>query len=245
MAEALRVLVAEDEPYNRKRLARLLREAGCAVVAELPDGPAVLEWLDLGAPVDALFLDIEMPGATGLDVAQDLPGHLPVVFVTDYAEHAVRAFEAAALDYLVKPATAERLAVSLARIRERLDRGPARAARPDGPFRYPVRAGDGLVLLDLARTSHFSFEQDAVWSYVNGERFRTTWKALTEVEAAFPAQALVRGHRHLLLRPEAIIGFKAGDFGRLLVRLPGNLTVEVSRGAAPKLKERLGFPEKG
>jgi DNA-binding LytR/AlgR family response regulator len=78
---------------------------------------------------------------------------------------------------------------------------------------------------------------------VNGERFRTTWKSLTEVEAAFPA--LVRGHRHLLLRPEAVMGVKAGEFGRLLVRLQGNVTLEVSRGAAPGLKERLGFREKG
>jgi len=243
MADPLRVLVAEDEPYNRKRLGRLLREAGCAVVAELPDGPAVLEWLEQGHPVDALFLDIEMPGATGLDVALDLPRHLPVVFVTAYAEHAVRAFEAAAVDYLLKPATAQRLAVSLERIRERLERAaaPGRAA---APARYPVRAGDGLVLLELARTSHFLFEEDAVWAFVGGERFRTTWKALTEVEAAFPPGALLRGHRHLLIRPEAVVGFKAGDFGRLVVRLAGNVTVEVSRGAAPRLKERLGIGER-
>ena len=183
-----------------------------------------------------------MSRATSRPVA---PGHLPVVFVTAYAEHAVRAFEAAAMDYLVKPATAERLALSLARIRERLDRRSALPGRAAGPLRYPVRAGDGVVLLDLAKTSHFVFDQDCVWSFVNGERFRTTWKSLTEVEAAFPSQPLVRGHRHLLIRPEAIVGFKAGDFGRLIVRLSGNVTVEVSRGAAPKLKERLGFPEKG
>ena len=245
MADPLKVLVAEDEPYNRKRLCRLLREAGCEVVAELPVGPAVLEWLEQGGQVDALFLDIEMPGATGLEVALDIPGHLPVVFVTAYAEHAVRAFEAAALDYLVKPATAERLEVSLARIRERLDRGPARPGRAPAALRYPVRAGDGLVYLDLARTSHFLFDQDAVWSFVNGERFRTTWKSLTEVEDAFPPESLVRGHRHLLIRPEAVIGSKAGDFGRLVVRVPGGITLEVSRGAAPKLKERLGLPERG
>lgn len=244
MPESLKVVVAEDEPYNRKRLSRLLREAGCEVVAELPDGPAVLEWLEQGGEVDALFLDIEMPGATGLDVALDIPSHLPVVFVTAYAEHAVRAFEAAAIDYLIKPATAERLAVSLARIRERLDRGPAPPARAGNPLRYPVRAGDGLVLLELAKTTHFIFEQDAVWSFVKGERFRTTWKSLTEVEAAFPSQSLVRGHRHLLIRPEAIVGFKAGEFGRLLVHLAGNISVEVSRGAAPKLKDRLGLPER-
>jgi DNA-binding LytR/AlgR family response regulator len=183
-----------------------------------------------------------MPGASGLEVALDLPKHLAVVFVTAYAEHAVKAFETAALDYLLKPATAERLEVSLQRIRDRLERGPVQAART-GSQRYPVRAGDGLVLLDLAKTSHFLFEEDAVWSFVNGERYRTTWKSLTEVETAFPA--LVRGHRHLLLRPEAVIGIKIGDFGRLIVRLQGGMTVEVSRGAAPGLKERLGLGEKG
>ena len=240
MPEALKVVVAEDEPFNRKRLSRLLREAGCEVAAELPDGPAVLEWLEGGGQADALFLDIEMPGASGLEVALDLPRHLPVVFVTAYAEHAVKAFEAAALDYLLKPATAERLAVSLQRVRERLERVPAQGTRASQ--RYPVRAGDGLVLLDLARTTHFLFEDDAVWSFVNGERFRTTWKALTEVEAAFPS--LVRGHRHLLVRPEAVVGVKAGEFGRLVVRLQGGSTVEVSRGAAPGLKERLGLKEK-
>jgi DNA-binding LytR/AlgR family response regulator len=239
MPEPLRVVIAEDEPFNRKRLARLLREAGCEVAAELPDGPAVLEWLEAGGQADALFLDIEMPGASGLDVALELPKHLPVVFVTAYAEHAVKAFEAAALDYLLKPATAERLDVSLQRVRERLERGAAPGPKPATPQRYPVRAGDGLVLLDLAKTTHFLFEDDVVWAFVNGERFRTTWKALTEVEAAFPS--LVRGHRHLLIRPEAVTGVKPGEFGRLLVRLQGGTTLEVSRGAAPGLKERLGM----
>lgn len=242
MSEPLKIVVAEDEPFNRKRLSRLLREAGCEVVAELPDGPAVLEWLEAGGQTDALFLDIEMPGASGLEVALDLPKHLPVVFVTAYAEHAVKAFETAALDYLLKPATAERLAVSLQRVRERLERGSAPTAKGASPQRYPVRAGDGLVLLDLSRTSHFVFEDDAVWSFVNGERFRTTWKSLTEVAAAFPS--LARGHRHLLIRPEAVVGIKVGEFGRLIVRLQGNVTLEVSRGAAPGLKERLGLREK-
>src|SRR5512145_2746060 len=184
---SLKVVVAEDEPFNRKRLSRLLREAGCEVVAELPDGPAVLEWIEGGGQADALFLDIEMPGASGLDVALELPKHLPVVFVTAYAEHAVKAFEAAALDYLLKPATAERLEVSLQRIRERLERAPAQTAKTSTAQRYPVRAGDGLVFLDLARTSHFLFEEDTVWAFVNNERFRTTWKSLTEVETAFPS----------------------------------------------------------
>jgi len=149
------------------------------------------------------------------------------------------------MDYLLKPATAERLEVSLARIRGKLNQAPTHPERPAGSLRYAVRAGDGLVLLDLAKTSHFIFENDSVWAFVNGERFRTIWRFLTEAEAAFPSEFLVRGHRHLLIRPEAVVGFKASDFGKLAVRLQGGITVEVSRGTATKLKERLGFHEKG
>ena len=235
---ALRILVAEDEPFNLRRLVRLLKEAGCDVVAELEDGPSVLAWLARGDPVDALFLDIQMPGLTGLDVTADLPRPVPVVFVTAYAEHAVRAFEQAATDYLLKPVTAERLAATLQRLRALPGNG-AEPVRPSGPFRFPVRAGEGLVLVDLARTTHFLFEEGAVWAFA-GERLRTTWKTLAEAEAVLGAR-VVRGHRHLLIRPEAVLGVRAGDSGRLLVRLAGGMELEVSRGAAPAFRARLGL----
>ena len=241
MPDTLRVLVAEDEPFNRKRLARLLKEAGCLVVAELPDGPSVLEWLADGGKADAAFLDIDMPGATGLEVALELPRTLPVVFVTAHAEHALKAFEAAALDYLMKPATADRVAVAVARIKER-QAGLDAPQRPPSPLRYAVKAGDGLVFMELAKTTHFLVEDEVVWAFVGGDRHRTPWKSLPEVEAAFPPGTLVKGHRNLLLRPEAVLGVKAGEFGRLVVRLQGGATLEVSRGAAPSLKARLGLP---
>jgi len=237
MSHPLRVLVAEDEPFNLRRLARLLREAGCEVVAELEDGPSVLDWLARGEAVDALFLDIQMPGLTGLEVVADLPRPFPVVFVTAYAEHAVRAFEQAAMDYLLKPVTAERLAATLQRLR--ISAGRETGARPTGPFRFPVKAGEGVVLVDFIRTTHFVFEDDAVWAFA-GERLRTTWKTLAEAESAL-GQRVVRGHRHLLIRPEAIVGVRAGDSGRLRVRLAGGADLEVSRGAAPGLKARLGL----
>ncbi len=245
MGEGLKVVVAEDEPYNRKRLARLLREAACDVVAELPDGPAVLEWLEAGGEADALFLDVQMPGASGLDVAQDLPRRIPVVFVTAFTEHAIPAFEADALDYLLKPATAERLAKTLARLRERLATPLPAVPRTQGPLRYAVKAGEGVLFLDLARTSHFVFQDDEVFAFLSGERYRTLWKSLTEVEGAFPEGLLLRAHRHLLIRPEAILGARTGTFGRMLVRVAGGLELDVSRGAAPRLRERLGLPDRG
>ena len=239
MAEALRVLVAEDEPFNRKRLARLLTETGCRVVAELRDGLEVVEWLAAGGQADAAFLDIDMPGASGLEVAADLPRSLPVVFVTAHAEFAVRAFEASALDYLLKPATADRVAIAVARVKER--RAPLEPARPPAALRYPVRAGGGLVFVDLARTTHFLVEDEVVWAHVAGERHRTPWKSLLEAEASFPPGTLVKGHRNMLLRPEAVVGIRAGEFGRLRVRVQGGAELEVSRGAAPALKARLGL----
>jgi two-component system LytT family response regulator/two-component system response regulator AlgR len=242
MNSPLKVLVAEDEPYNRKRLVRLLGEAGCQVVAELEDGPSVLEWLEKGGEADALFLDIQMPGLTGMDVVADLPRPFPIVFVTAYAEHAVRAFEQAAVDYLLKPVTADRLEKTLQRLRSTGEtHGAADAApKPSGPLRYPVKAGEGLIFLDLNRTSHFTFEDGIVWAHA-GERYRTVWKSLSEAEAALAGRGLIRGHRHLLLRPEAVMGVRPGEFGRLLAQIAGGSELEISRGAAPALKKRLGL----
>ncbi|BDU71894.1 LytR/AlgR family response regulator transcription factor [Mesoterricola silvestris] len=239
MSEPLRIVVAEDEPYNLKRLVRLLKGQGCEVVAELEDGIAVMEWLEGGGSADALFLDVQMPGLTGLEVMAEIQEGLPVVLVTAFAEHAVKAFEHAALDYLLKPVTEERLALTL----ERLRSARSSAVRPvqSGPFRYPVKAGEGLVLLDLGKTSHFEFKGGAVWAHAGGE-WRTLWKTLAEAEQALEGRGLIRGHRHLLLRPEAVLGARNLDSGRMLVKLQGGLEVEISRGAAPGLKSRLGIP---
>ncbi|WP_005033015.1 LytR/AlgR family response regulator transcription factor [Holophaga foetida] len=240
MSTPLRAALAEDEPYNLKRLARLLREQGCEIVAELEDGLAVMEWLEGGGDADVLFLDIQMPGLSGLEVVAELEGRFPVVFVTAFAEHAVKAFEQAAVDYLLKPVSAERLAMTLERLRMARVPSAETPVRPSGPFRYPVKAGEGIVLVDLSKTTHFEYEDGSVWAHANG-RLRTTWKSLAEAEAALEGHGVMKGHRHLLIRPEAIVGLKPLDSGRLLVRLAGGAEVEVSRGAAPQLKKRLGL----
>lgn len=242
----LRVALADDEPLARARLARLLREAGCEVKAELADGAAVLAWLQEPRDVDALFLDIQMPGATGLEVAAELADGRqvpPVVFVTAHSEHAVRAFEAAAADYILKPVSAERLARTLDRLRE----GGARRSEPglSPSQRFPVKAGEGHAFLDLKRTTHFEVEEEIVWAWALAQgvpsRHRTAWTTLAEVEAAFPGEAFLRIQRHLLLRPEAVRGLRPLEGGRASVRLGEGLDLEVSRSATPRLKERLGL----
>jgi two-component system LytT family response regulator/two-component system response regulator AlgR len=241
--KTLRVALADDEPLARARLARLLREGGCEVVAELPDGPAVLAWLKEAPRLDALFLDIQMPGANGLEVMAELPPRLPVVFVTAFSEHAVRAFEAAAVDYVLKPVSAERMGKTLARLRESegAPRG-SEATQPSG--RYPVKAGEGHVFLELRRTTHFEVEDEVVWAWAGvpkPQRFRTSWTTLAEVEDHFPGSGLLRVQRHLLLRPEAVTGLRALEGGRASARVGEGLELEVSRSATPRLKELLGL----
>lgn len=239
---ALRVAVAEDEPLNLKRLQRLLEDCGCEVVATFTNGLELEEWLRTQPEVDAFFLDVQMPGLDGLHLRASIPERFPVVFVTAHPEHAPRAFDLEAVDFLLKPVTVPRLAQALKRVRKALPAGeglpePAAGKR----IRYPVLAGGGVLLVDLAKTTHFEVEEQVVWAFA-GEKLRTRWKSLGEVEATFPEAGLLRIHRHLLVRPEAVLGLRSVANGaRVMVRLQGGLEVEASRGATPKLKERLGL----
>jgi two-component system LytT family response regulator len=119
---ALRVLIADDEPLARLRLEDLLREQpGVDVVAVAEDGLEAVDAIEEHRP-DIAFLDIQMPGATGLEVVARVgPERMPAtVFVTAHDDHAVKAFELAAVDYLVKPFDDDRFAQAFARVRERV-----------------------------------------------------------------------------------------------------------------------------
>jgi two-component system LytT family response regulator/two-component system response regulator AlgR len=239
----MKVVMAEDEDLSSRRLARLLQEAGCDVVASFREGRGLAEWLRQPHEVDALFLDIHMPNLDGMAILKSLEGRIPAVLTTAFPEHAVEAFDSEATDYLLKPITASRLERALKRIESRRQPeapAPAPAAAPHAPHRYPVQAGEGIVLVDLGKTTHFEVENEVVWAHA-GARMRTTWTSLGEVEAAFPAAGLLRIHRHLLVRPEAVIGLRPSAGGRAIIRLAGGGELEASRGGAPRLRERLGL----
>lgn len=242
MSSPLRIAVAEDEPMNQRRLVRLLEDCGCEVVAQFGNGLEMEDWMRSGPEVDALFLDIQMPGLDGLSLRASLASRLPVVFVTAFAEHAVEAFDLEAVDYLLKPVTTDRLVKALARVRRTLGRDETASDDKRGKgARYPVLVGEGVLLISLQKTTHFEVEDQVVWAFA-GEKFRTKWKSLGEVEASFPEAGLLRLHRHLLIRPEAVLGMRStGGGARVMVRMSGGVELEASRGATPKLKARLGL----
>ena len=135
----LRVLIVDDEPLARVRLAQLVGEASVAgaplarVLGEAADAPSALVWLRQHE-VDLVLLDVQMPGRDGTQLAAELkrlPEPPAVVFVTAHAEHALRAFELDAVDYLTKPVRRERMQAALERVARRLDAPAAGAASPE------------------------------------------------------------------------------------------------------------------
>lgn len=244
--DRLNVVIADDEPLALERLARLLDEAGCRLVASLEDGPSLLEWMAANedAQVDVLFLDIQMPGLTGLEALAELKRPPLTVFVTAHADYAIQAFEAAAVDYLLKPVYEDRLAKTLQRVRERkvhrLTPSEWHAMLP--PLqRVPVLAGFGTIMLDLKFITHFEYAEERVWAHSLTKRHETTWETLREVEQAFPEAGMIRIQRNLLLRPEAVIGCKELIGGRLVVRLAKHTELLVSRAMAKVLRARLSL----
>lgn len=226
----LRVIVADDELQARKRVVRLLEELGdVEVIAACATAEEVIARLALGP--DVLVLDISMPGIGGLELGRRLPDGGPaVVFVTAHREHAVDAFDAGAIDYVVKPVTGARLAKALARCRR------APAARAD---RIAIQTRAGVVLVAPSAIVFARFDGALVTITGALESWITT-ATLKELEAQLPASFARVDRRHLLnldevtrLEPEPDGGYQA--ITRSGARVP------VSRQAGRELRRRLGL----
>ena len=162
----MRVLIVDDEAPARSRLRKMLEaEADITILGECANGDEALDAIAADPP-DLIFLDIQMPGRTGFELLRDLPADArpPVIFVTAYDEHAVKAFEFHALDYLLKPFRKERLQQSLDRARglakqktppagenkvEQLLRSLPPTTPADYPQRLAVKDGPRITILPL------------------------------------------------------------------------------------------------
>lgn len=202
----MKVLIVDDEPLARLRLRTLLAdlpELGAEVVGEAGDAE---EALALAAAADVVLLDIRMPGpqasTSGLRLAAALkllPRPPALVFVTAHAEHAIRAFDLEAVDYLTKPVRRERLAAALQRVRQRL--APATAAAPAGPVLVVIDRGRVLRIpaaevLYLKAELKYVTLRTAAHSHVIDE-------ALSDLEQRLGADFL-RIHRNALVARRAI-----------------------------------------
>ncbi|HEX9952839.1 MAG TPA: LytTR family DNA-binding domain-containing protein [Rubricoccaceae bacterium] len=240
----LRVLIADDERLGRKRLLDLLAaEPDVTVVGAAATGDEALALADQHAP-DVAFLDIQMPGLLGLDVASRLAGVPAVVFVTAHAQHALRAFDLAATDYLLKPFDDARFRTALARARAAVQAhtAPARAGDVTPYLRHiaaEVRGVRRLVSVDAV--SHVT--QDGPYALVHtaGQTF-VVREQMQAFEARLDPAMFVRAHRSAIVRLGAVEAFLTGPGGDYAVRLSGGATVRVARGRRDALVARLQAP---
>jgi two-component system LytT family response regulator len=246
----LRVLVADDESMARKRLRRLVEQSpGVMWLGDCANGTEVLQRVAKGG-VDVLLLDIHMPGLSGMEALRLLPADGPlVIFCTAHADHAVEAFDAGAIDYLMKPIEEERLQKALARAREReatkrfrAEVERQRTASPPGaprlPPRLPLATREGIVLLDPEAISHAILDGELVT--VCSDRGKVlTDLSLQELEAKLPD--MLRVHRRALLNLRQVARLENQDTGGYVARTLAGEAVPVSRQAARELRKRLGL----
>jgi len=257
MSEALRVLVADDEAPARQRLIDLLsRDTQVGQVTEAADGEAAVAAIQKHRP-DLVFLDVQMPELDGLGVIDAIgAAEMPLtVFVTAYDQHAIRAFEANALDYLLKPFSDERFEATMARVKARL------AERSIGEFGQRVmkmvagaapaseRRLDRLVVKS-GGTTRFIRAIDIDWIeaagvyvtlHVGGKELLYR-AALNDLADRLDPRRFVRVHRSALVNIESIIQLEPMSHGEFEAVIKNGSRARVSRTYRTLLEKRLGQP---
>ena len=226
-------IVAEDEPILRTQLEGKLRKLWpeLEIIASVGDGAAALEALEDRAP-DFMFLDIQMPEMTGVEVARLVAGRAHVVFVTAYDQYAIQAFDTGAADYILKPATDERLAVTLERLKAKLATPPtdlnavlARLTEQLGGKREKLQwiratVGPNLRLIPVAEV--LFFQSDEKYTRVvlsDGEALIKT--PIRELLDGLDPEVFWQIHRSTLVNAGAIAGVTRDFRGQAHVKIKG------------------------
>jgi len=250
----MRTIVIDDEESARARLTRMLSaHPEITVVGEARDGLEAVRQIEALRP-GLLFLDIELPGLTGFEVLQSLPSTvtLPlVVFVTGYDRHALAAFEANALAYLLKPVEAERLAQAVERAcklgaaageQERERQHILQAAResPKTLHQIVCRKRDRLVLMPPEQVLWFQVEDGIVKAHTAAETFWVNYQ-LGELEASLPAELFFRARREVLVNLTRIKEIRPYFKSGFLLIMPDTAATEIviSERQARSFRQRI------
>jgi len=249
----IRALVVDDEPLAREHLIGMLKaDANVEVVGEARNGVEAIEMAGETSP-DVIFLDIEMPGMTGFDVVRNLNNPPLIVFATAYDEYAVPAFEANAIDYLLKPIQPGRVRLCLDKLRAALGagRGRQREAMDEmlsvmtrqkkaPPAKLAGRKGRRIVLLGLREVLRISIEDKLVFAHTAADRFLLD-KTITQMEAMLAEVGFLRISRADLVNLEHVRELIPWGAGAFRVQMRSGEELDVSRDRTRILKDQLGI----
>jgi two-component system LytT family response regulator len=262
-ASPLRALIVDDEPLARERLRELLADADdVSVVGTAVDGPAAVDALREHAP-DLVFLDVQMPGMSGIDVIETIgQAQMPVtIFVTAYDQYAIKAFDLAAVDYLLKPFDDERFDEALRRAREHIanrdedaiserllhllhERDPSlleEAEARDEPYleRIAVQGRGKARIVPVDALTHITADGSYAELHT-GENTYVIRERMKTLAARLDPTTFMRVHRSAIVRLDEIELILRGGGGNYAVRLRDGTRLSVSRSRIDELQERLG-----
>lgn len=258
---SLRVLIADDEPLAVDLMRRSLAAIeGLEVVGTASDGAEALDRIAALTP-DVIFLDIQMPGLSGVDVARRLTaeGGPDVVFVTAFADFATVAFELDAVDYLLKPYRPDRLEETVSRARRRQRppspglSDPATASPPADPDMTPAAAyertlwvpqRDGLTAVQVQDIERIEAARDYALLFTRSRSFllRTT---MAELERRLDPDELVRVHRSAFVRPEAVVRAERREHSPFRLHMRDGGIVDVGPSYVKRITERMTLSPRG
>ena len=235
----LKALVVDDEAPARSELRYLLGEAGgVEVVGEAGNAVEALQLIK-AIPYDVIFLDIQMPGLSGVQLAEVLSGLSrppSIIFVTAHSEHAVKAFEVKATDYLVKPVEIERLRQAIGRLEPAAEQAPAKVER------IPVEKAGKKLLINVSDILYVMAKDDYSYLYTSADRYLSTI-SLAQLEIKLEPVGFFRIHRRYLVNLARVKEVVPMYGGTLLLTLADDAATQipVSRRRVPALKKALGL----
>jgi len=243
----LRVAVVDDEPLARAVLCEYLAaEPNVEVIAQCANGFEAVKAVSELSP-DLLLLDVQMPKLDGFEVLDLVGRDVAVVFTTAYDQYALRAFEVHAVDYLLKPISAERLSEALARVRERLGRGE-RAASPGAmaaarpreghAHRVLVRDGPRVHVIPVDKIDYLQAQDDYVCFRSEGKDYLKE-QTLAEAEASLDPSKFVRIHRSYLLNLARLVRVDQDERENRVAVLTDGRRLPVSRAGYTRLNSLL------
>ena len=246
-------IIVDDEPPARERLQRMITESlaeRLTVVGEAADGESALALLAEHSP-DLAFVDVQMPGLDGLSLVARMPHPKPyVVFTTAHDRYAIDAFDAGAIDYLLKPFDAARLVRAFDRahalgLRDRADavlEPFLTKLRHDRPLadKLPVTCAGRVLLVPVREISHCVVEHELVTVHTAHKSYTTDY-TLAALEARLDASRFFRAHRALLVNLDRVTAIDDATGGRVQLTLDTGAALVVSRQSSRKLRALLGL----
>jgi two-component system, LytTR family, response regulator len=234
----IRSLVVDDEELARRNVTVLLRgDPDIGVIEECGSGVEAIEAIRRCKP-DLVFLDVQMPECGGFDVLEMLGADLPraVIFVTAHDEYALRAFEAGALDYLLKPFDNARFGRALSRAKEKLAHYAPQQPRP--VKRLAVRSPGQLLFLDVSEIDWIEAASYYACLHVGGDT-HIIRRTLSELEQDLGEENFIRIHRSIIVNLDRIHGMELQSGGEYEVVLKSRVRLRLSRRFRKRLQDRM------